>query len=274
MSQLPPVNNSIALRTKFALMGLLICLLQCGCVAVSSPPSLPEQYLIDEGQLRIHSDFQLAESHRLVRDLVVLRRDLANLLGVEPSDEPIHVFLFENADDHATYMQNKHPDFPARRALFVKTDTQLKVYASWHERVAEDLRHEVAHGYLHSAVPEIPLWLDEGLAEFFEVGRGKGGSNSSHIHLLKARLAKGEWAPDLAKLESVESPLNFNRLHYAEAWLWAHFLMFNEQIRERHLVQAHLVQLRKHGTAFKMSTAVDDHIESVESALVEHLNSL
>ena len=41
----------------------------------------------------------------------------------------------------------------------------------------------MAHGYLHSAFPSIPLWLDEGLAEYFETPRGDAGLNGRHVAL-------------------------------------------------------------------------------------------
>ena len=245
-----------------------------GCAIQHAPPVLPEQFSLNKGQLEVHSDFELEESHRLLNELVVQRRELANLLGVEPTDERIHVFLFEKDEDYRQYMQNKHPDFPARRALFVQTDTQLKIYASWHERVAEDLRHEVTHGYLHSVVPDIPLWLDEGLAEFFETGRQARGFHNAHIHLLKTRLKQGKWSPNLKRLESLGDAETMTKIDYAEAWLWVHFLLFNESIREQHLIQVHLIQLQKHGAAFKMNDAVAERLGSVESALIEHLDRL
>ena len=267
-------NSSSHFVSLARLVLAVVCLATVGCAVHHAPPVLPEQHLLEAGQLEIHSDFKLPKSHRLVAELVAQRRDLANLLGVEPSDEPIHVFLFEQDEDYRQYMSNQHPDFPARRALFVKTDTQLKVYASWHSRVAEDLRHEVTHGYLHSAVSDIPLWLDEGLAEFFEAGRGQRGSHSPHIHLLKTRLKQAKWAPDLHRLEAIDEAEALTRLDYAESWLWVHFLLFNPAIRDQHLVQAHLIRLRKKGTAFGVADAVDTKLDSVESAVIEHLKSL
>ena len=269
-----PQNSRPRLANLARIALAAVCLTMAGCAIHQTPPVLPEQHLIEAGQLEIHSDFELPESHRLVTELVAQRRDLANLLGVEPSKEPIHVFLFERDEDYRQYMLNQHPDFPARRALFVKTDTQLKVYASWHSRVAEDLRHEVTHGYLHSAVSDIPLWLDEGLAEFFESGRGKQGSHGPHIHLLKTRLKQGKWTPDLHRLEAIDEAEVLTRLDYAESWLWVHFLLFNPTIRDSHLVQANLIQLRKQGSSFGFATAVDNRLESVESAVIEHLKSL
>ena len=258
--------------TSFALA--MVCLICASCSIHQAPPVLPEQHLLEAGQLEIHSDFELPKSHRLVTELMAQRRDLANLLGVEPSDEPIHVFLFEQDDDYRQYMTNQHPDFPARRALFVKTDTQLKVYASWHPQVAEDLRHEVTHGYLHSAVNDIPLWLDEGLAEFFEPGRKSRGKHGPHMHLLKTRLKQGKWTPDLHRLEAIEDAEALTRLDYAESWLWVHFLLFNPAVRDQHIVQANLIQLRKQGSTFGIADVVDGKFESVESAVIEHLKSL
>ena len=270
-----PLSNFRLHLTSLARLALAaVCITTFGCAIHHAPPVLPEQHLLEAGQLEIHSDFQLPKSHRLVTELVAQRRDLANLLGVEPSEEPIHVFLFEQDKDYRQYMSNQHPDFPARRALFVKTDTQLKVYASWHPRVAEDLRHEVTHGYLHSAVSDIPLWLDEGLAEFFETGRANRGSHNPHIHLLKTRLKQGKWSPDLNRLEAIDEAEALTRLDYAESWLWVHFLLFSPAIQEQHLVQAHLIQLRKQGSAFSIAAAVDGRLDSVESALIEHLKSL
>ena len=65
-----------------------------------------------------------------------------------------------------------------RRAFFVETDTQLSVYAQWGDRVAEDLRHEVTHGYLHAVVPNVPLWIDEGLAEFLRGSARSTGAST------------------------------------------------------------------------------------------------
>ena len=68
-------------------------------------------------------------------------------------------------------MTRHFPGTPSRRAFFVESPTHLSVYAQWGDRVQEDLRHEVVHGYLHAVLRDIPLCLDEGIAEYFEVPR-------------------------------------------------------------------------------------------------------
>ena len=44
-----------------------------------------------------------------------------------------------------------------------------KVFAYKSKALPVDVRHEGTHGLLHAALPMVPLWLDEGLAEYFEV---------------------------------------------------------------------------------------------------------
>ena len=147
------------------------------------------------GQLVFHADFFLPPGHRMVAELTSERQLICDSLAVPAGEEPIHVYLFGDEAAYREFVATEFPDFPERRAIFVETDVRLSVYAQWSDRVAEDLRHEVAHGYLHSAVPNLPLWLDEGLAEYFEVGRGRRGVNRSHIADLVAQQAAGDGGP-------------------------------------------------------------------------------
>ena len=139
---------------------------------------------------------------RLVRELTAERDDVSTTLGLPPSEEKIHVYLFHDAATYSQILARKFPMVPNRRAFFVETDTRLDVYAHWSDRVAEDLRHEVAHGYLHSSVPAIPLWLDEGLAEYFEVPRSLDGLNRPHLQLLSDLMEHNGWQPDLRRARS------------------------------------------------------------------------
>ncbi len=169
-------------------------------------------------------------------------------------------------------MRQKHPDFPERRALFVETDTRLVVYAYWGDRVAEDLRHEVAHGYLHSMVPHLPLWIDEGLAEFFEVPRGDRGFNVRHVREIQAAQSAG-WHPDLRRLERLQSAADMNQMDYAEAWLWAHFLL--ESTPERlELLRGYLQALRSEETPTPVSQRLRELHLDYEKKLAEHLATI
>ncbi len=220
-----------------------------GCTAwrpATGGAKLPQATSTVLDQLVVYSDSSLPHRHRLLEELNGQRNLLRTKLNLAPSDERVHVYLFGSADELKVFMRARHPDFPDRRAFFVETDTRLEVYAYWGDRVAEDLRHEVAHGYLHSMVPHLPLWLDEGLAEYFEVPRGDHGLNERHVHEIEAVLPGG-WHPDLRRLEQLQSAGQMNQLDYAEAWLWVHFML--ETTPERlELLRGYLQALRNEET--------------------------
>ena len=202
----------------------LVLSLVGGCAAWNAAPVLPSRTSMVLDQLVVFSDTPLPEHHRLLEELRTQRTHLSTKLALPISDEPIHVYLFPTAQKLEAYTRTHFPALTQRRAFFVERDTRLNVYAYWGDRVAEDLRHEVAHGYLHAVVPNLPLWLDEGLAEYFEVPRGQDGVNRSHVELLAGGMA-GHWRPDLARLETLRETTEMTQNEYAESWAWVHFML-------------------------------------------------
>jgi hypothetical protein len=228
---------------------------------------------VPAGQLVIHADFALPPGHRMVSELTSERQLVADALGVPSGNEPIHVYLFAEERAYRTHVARKYPNFPERRAIFVETDVQLSVYAHWSDHVAEDLRHEVAHGYLHSSVPNLPLWLDEGLAEYFEVGRGRRGVNRTHVDYLRQQLAAGGWQPNLPRLEQLVAAETMTQFDYAEAWLWVHFLL-EAQPDGRHMLAERLAALQRGEPAAPLSAMLSQRLPDAAAAVVAHLQSL
>ena len=149
----------------------------------------------------IHSDFPVAADHRLFEELISQRTDLCRRLSLPRSDEPIHVYLFESTERFEGFIKLHYPQFPDRRAFFVETDNELAVYVRWGDRIADDLRHEVTHAYLHAVVPNMPQWLDEGIAKYYEVPRSQQGLNRPLLDRTIARIEREHWQPDLPRLE-------------------------------------------------------------------------
>jgi hypothetical protein len=260
------MKRALRLSTVF---GTLV--LSGGCVGpINSPLTLPNQHTLVRGQLVVHSDFPIASHHRLLDELTAQRADMGRLLALPGSDEPVHVYLFDSGERFAGFMKLHYPQFPFRRAFFLETDTRLAVYAQWGDRVAEDLRHEVAHGYLHSVVPNLPLWLDEGLAEYFEVPRGSHGLNRGHLERCLTRLHHGHWQPDLPGLDRLDPAAEMGRDQYAEAWAWVHFLLHS---RPEHgdLLRRYLAELRRDGSTEPLSARMGQIFDRPGDALAAHL---
>ncbi len=244
--------------------------------ALNGAGDLPDRTELVAGQLVIHADFPLAGQHRLVRDLEALRADVSQELSLPISDEPVHLYLFENMDRYEAFAAAHFPSFPSRRAFFVETDTTLSVFAPWQDRIAEDLRHETTHGYVHAVLPGIPLWLDEGIAEFFELPRSDQGVHRGHVAHLSGRLLEGTWRADIDRMESLESAGDLSQDHYAEAWCWVHWLLRTTPER-RQLLQDYLTDLRRdpktpplsarlrrsEGSSAELSATVRAHLEQL-----------
>jgi hypothetical protein len=237
---------------------------------------LPDRAQLVVGQLVIHTDFPLAEQHRIVRELESLRADVSQQLGLPISDEPVHLHLFGSKEKYDAFAARHFPGFPARRAFFVETDTTLAVFAVWQDRIAEDLRHETTHGYVHAVVPTIPLWLDEGVAEYFELPRSEQGVHAAHVAHLCGRLLEGTWRPDLDRMESLASAAELSQDHYAEAWCWTHWLLHTTPQRRR-LLQEYLADLRRDGRTAPLPARLrftDRSAGDLAAALRAHLESL
>lgn len=244
-----------------------------GCTSLIQRRALPERNAVTYDQLVIHSDVELPSTHRLLEDLRMLRSDVLQTLALPASDEPIHVYLFETERQFDEFMNRAYPNFPTRRAFFVESDTRLAVFAFWGDRVAEDLRHETTHGYLHSVVRNIPLWLDEGLAEYFEVPRGSAGLNRPHAEQLLMLLMTQGWRPNLSRLETLTNVGELRQEDYAESWAWIHWMIESDP-GLRALLQQHLASLRAQSIYVPLSAAIKSQRTDVEHQLCEHLLAL
>lgn len=258
-------------RNWFALTCAAALLL--GCAAIRRDARLPAGPPHVREQLAIYADFALPKHHRLIEELVALRTDVATKLQLPVVEEPIHVYLFDTSRNFRKYMATQHPGLPSRRAYFLETDTRLIVYAHWGDRVAEDLRHETTHGYLHAVAPGLPLWLDEGIAEYFELPRTQAGLHVEHLATLLAALRQEGWRPDLARLESLHHVEDMELIDYAEAWAWVHLLLDTTPERNE-LLKAYLAAIRREGAVLPLSDALaasgGDHADLV----VRHLEML
>jgi len=267
-----------ACRSSFPVLlaGVVLCALAPGCATwrwTANRAQEPDRYTIALDQLIIHSNFELPSQHRLLQELNSERVDVSNLLNVPVSDEKIHVYLFKEGEQFYDFIRQKYPSFPDRRAFFLETDTRLSVYAFWGDRAAEDLRHEVCHGYLHSMVQNLPLWLDEGIAEYHEVPRGTHGYHPSHISDLNKLAAEGRWQPDIRRLEAFRSPAEMTEIDYGESWAWVHWLLETDPARKQ-LFQGYIADLRRTGVPTPLSLYLRQFNYDPQRSLLEYVRRL
>jgi hypothetical protein len=294
-----PVRSPFSRRRALLLIGagLANCLAGCDTMrlfslnkedtkvekdpAIASALALPGKNQFRIAPYVFCHDFDVKHDQPVFQDLENLRDQVYKELHLPPGTSAVKVYLFENEERYDRYMKAKWPHLPHRRAFFMDLGTlgrqDLVVFVVWGERlqqVQQDLRHELTHALLNSVLKHIPLWLDEGLAEYFEVPPDRKGVNATHLEML-CHPTEGTFKPDLAHLEAI-GPTELdkmNRPEYREAWAWVH-LMLRSKPEAKAVLITYLQQLRPDREPDPLGPDLAKVFPSPEEALEKHLTGL
>ena len=233
---------------------------------------VPTAFQTRTGPFLVWTNSRLEPDAPVVRQLTTLENQIGETLGIkaEVGDHPVEVYLLDDRPAFDHFLQFHYPDLPKRRAFFLANGKQRVIYTFLGDRTEEDVRHEATHALLHVAVGDMPLWLDEGLAEYFEGTKTApataGGINPEHLDRFPTDLATG-WAPDLKRLESLKAVRQMSPRDYRESWAWVHYLL-NDSRPHKAALLAYLGDLRSTPTPRPLS----DRLADVQPAtLVAHL---
>jgi Protein of unknown function (DUF1570) len=229
------------------LAGLILLATVAGCATMGNKggkPLVPTAFQVRTGPYIICTNDKLEVDAPVVRQLRSLDAQVQETLGlkVEAGEHPVEVYILDDRKSFEHFLTFYYPDLPHRRAFFLANGEQRVVYTFFGDRLEEDIRHEATHALLHVAIGDIPLWLDEGLAEYFEGPAELKGQNPEHVGRLPGDLATG-WTPDLARLESLKGVRQMTPRDYRESWAWVHFLL-NEGPTRKAALLAYLADLK------------------------------
>ena len=277
---------------KLCLLGSFVCIVS-GCTAYQSNPNensdsdtisanpvtaqtpkRPAKNWLRVSQYAICTDFDLNPTDPLFRELEDLPGQIQTELNLPPGNSVIQVFLFDSQEHYEAYMTVRYPKLPLRRAYFIAepraaSGDDLLVYTWMGDHLRTDLRHELTHAVLHSVLKSVPLWLDEGLAGFFELPVANAGLNESHLEFMQ----KGTFQPDLSRLEKLGKVAQMEKPEYREAWAWVHFLLRGSP-QAKSCLLAYLVELQSNPNPGLLSPKIRESFSEPEAALVDHLAKL
>lgn len=221
-------------RTRFphkpaAVLACLAGLAVIGCATLGVDPGqplVPDRVETRTGPFAVYTNAKIAPDAPAVRCLQSLEHDLNTQLGLRVTADgpPIEVYILKDREAFSHFLRFYYPELPPRRAFFLAQGQKRMVYTFTNDRLEEDLRHEATHALLHVAVGDLPLWLDEGLAEYFEGPTNRRGLNPEHIARLPNDIKAG-WSPDLARLETLNNVRDMTPRDYRESWEWVHYLL-------------------------------------------------
>lgn len=245
---------------------LAICLLLLAAPTLVAAEVWPDECMA--GLFRCHADFSLAPHRALVGEMALLQKDIAATLGVAEAREPVHLFLFQEKETYQQYMKLYFPKVPYRRALFIKGRGPGMVFAYRGLDFEVDVRHESTHALLHASVRNVPLWLDEGLAEYFEEARERRADENPHLAAVRARVGIGQ-LPELERLESLTDFDDMQRDEYRDSWAWVHFMLHGPAAAREEL-QGYLADLEAGRPVEPLSVRLRRRLPDLNARLSAH----
>ena len=223
------------------------------------------------GPFICQSEFELREWGTLIRDLTKLQEDLADTLPIKISDDPIEVLLFRSRYSYQSFLVNRIPEGMQRPALFIKGNDLGRVYAYNCRELAVNLRHECTHALLHSSLSVVPLWLDEGLAEYFEVPAAERAGGNPHLKSVRWA-ARFNWKPRLAALEAKRDMAQMGAKEYRDSWAWVHFMLHGSPEAKEVLVK-YLTDIQEGVPPGSLGDNLRKQIPDIEHRVIEHFRT-
>ncbi len=223
------------------------------------------------GRITCRADFALDDYEGLFGPLEQLQSDLTRMLGVEPARERVELNLFADKSAYRKYLQARLPQVPNRRALFLKGAGPGQVFAYRSAELAVDVRHETTHALLHASLPMVPLWLDEGLAEYFEVVPALRPFRKDYLNKLKWNARLGT-TPRLVQLEAIRQLNDMDEASYRGAWAWVHFMLHGPPEAREELV-AFLADIHARTPPELLSERLERRLPGVDRRMANHFKS-
>jgi hypothetical protein len=152
--------------------------------------------------------------------------------------------------------------------LFVKKSGHCQVYAYRQPELDVDLRHECTHALLHSELDIVPLWLDEGIAEYFEVAPDQRAFAHPHFGVLKWNMRMG-LVRTIDDLEKNSDLSEMNGTDYRFSWAWTHFMFHGPEAAYSELL-SFLGDVRRGAAPGRFSERLAKTMPDAPDRLIQH----
>ncbi len=204
---------------------------------------------IERGAFAFQVDFELSEIASELASLDEVAAELSSTLKIPAPREKILARVLPDEASWRAFFQKTFPGVAYRTAMFERKEylfdaRKERLYAFRGPTLEVDLRHEGTHALLAASLRRsVPIWLDEGLAEYFEETPRERAENPDRTTKVVARLENGSFAP-LERLESVSVMTAATNAFYLDSWAWTNYLL-NDSSETRAIVSEYLNDLAR-----------------------------
>ena len=152
---------------------------------------------------------------------------MCGYLGLTPPAKPVEVLVFPHSWNRRSYLRRHCPRMADAGAACYQGEQGLVIALSeqWTEaETVRYLRHELTHFVIASHFRDVPPWLDEGLARFFELGPPYGRPHEAMLRSCRKQMDRAD-GPLLPGLVTMPYGERLTRNQYALAWGVTYYLM-------------------------------------------------
>jgi tetratricopeptide (TPR) repeat protein len=181
------------------------------------------------------------QSANTLRDVALELEQFRAVLGLLSSNgkpaptAPTRVYVFGTRKAFEPFVP-LHNGKPVQVGGFFQRNGDTNTIALSTEGFADDATvvfHEYSHLLVGTAVRSVPVWLNEGLAEYFSTFRLKAGGKSAnigvaigpHVQLLRQRFLPLSQLLTVDQSSDLYNEGERRSIFYAESWALTHFLM-------------------------------------------------
>ena len=229
------------MRRALAIAALSLSL---GLPAGALPRETDRWIRLETDHFTLFSNVNARNTKRISNQVGKLKQALDVIsVGMEThSPLPTYIYVFRNraAFRDFTIGMNRKPERIA--GFFVGNDdgNYVAINASSGERPEEVVFHEYVHYWLDNNVPAAPLWLSEGLAEYFSTFN----TRERFAEIGRPMFSHAEWLrgnamiPIIDMLTADTASADYHEqdrvgTFYAQCWVAVHFLMSDEKNRDK-----------------------------------------
>lgn len=224
-------------------LALLLSLPALAARPLEPPRANEKWFTLRADEFHFVSNVSPAKTLDVARDFLRMRAALGQLTRLNVrSAQPTTVFIFPNERTFGGYrdavLQRKSDSIVG---VFAHAETgNFILLRSDVEEIDRTVYHELTHNFVQNTSAGIPLWINEGIAEFYSTFRTSGSDVhigrpvAEHVHWLRGE--KLIPLPELFATTS-ESPI-YNEgtrsgVFYAQSWALFHYLMADDDRRAR-----------------------------------------
>lgn len=144
----------------------------------------------------------------------------------------INISVISEQQAFQNYLSKMAPELKTTTAFYSAENNQIVVF--WNgdqQQVYGFIRHEVTHFMINSLYPFLPLWLNEGLAEYFESIDANGLPQANDYWLMTLREKKVMSLSLFLRLPTQHWRAKDQKRMYAMAWSLVFYMMSTPSTR-------------------------------------------